>query len=458
MRRHHTHKSYREFLLELGLCGSLTQLITTDRLVLHQACHAVCSLDYDHFSCDSLVWGTDAGAEVSHGYREILARDNETALLQEQHGRDNAAAVLSGGRRGSADMNTSEGTSTESHAVLSRRPRFSLATHAMVASHPHLPFFLTPHSDGHVDLYSFASAECLATFVCPDSHVVTNIAYSPNGHIFAAGLANGTLLGWCFDPNASVSDPFFVHHFLPPGGVKLTFFFGNQKSLLIVVGFDYVKEESSVMVASPEGGRRGAFRGERSVHRDRQVVGILLVVDLLQQGGDEVMVCSELPFVPEYAVYIARLDLVLCATGDGRVLLFDVWRSHLYILGVSPPVSPCVAISCVAVSRYDDLIAFGTENGHALLLPFRTILDAKAACVEKVVCVSTTVATYVAEENVLYKASRLQVAPVLTSHSGVCCIVFAPSVLLAGLGDGKLVAATLVSNALRQGSVPLGMS
>ncbi|KAF8294561.1 putative RAVE protein 1 C terminal [Trypanosoma cruzi] len=450
LRRVHTHAGFCEMMLEAALCGGLEQITTTDRLVLYQSHRAICSVDYDRSSCESLVWGTDAGAEVTHGYREILAGDNEAAFLREQPDRNFVTATLSAGLGREQGNGTAVGATQRDPKALSQRPRFSFASHAMVVSHPHLPFFLTRHCDGCVDLYSFTSNECVATFLCHGSHVVTDIAYSSTGYVFAAGLADGSVSGWRFNLGNSSNDPLFSHRLLPPGGVKVTLFFENQHSLLIVAGFDYAKEESSAATA-PRGRRGGGgiFYNSRAGDRDQNVVGVILLVDLVVNGG-AVLVRRELPFVPEHAVYMTGLDLVLCVAVDGRVLLFDIWKSHLYILGNAPPVSPCIAVSCVAVSHYDDVLAIGTQDGHALLLRFHTILEAKSSCLEEASCEST-MATYVTGENVLYKASRLQIAPVLKSHSGVSCMVFAPSVLLAGLNDGKLVAAMLVPHALRQG-------
>ncbi|RNF02525.1 hypothetical protein TraAM80_06350 [Trypanosoma rangeli] len=445
LRRSLTHASFREFMLEAGLCGGLAEITTTDRLVLHQSYCSICSVDYDRFSCDSLVWGTDAGAEVGHNYREILAGDNEAAFLRDKPGRNIVTAALSAGLSGERGAGT---VTPRSAHVPVQRPRLSHAAHAQVASHPHLPFFLTRHNDGCVDLYSFTSTECVATFLCHGSHVVTDIAYSPNGYMFAAGLADGTVAGWRFDLSTPSDVPLFVHRLLPPEGVKAALFFENQQSLLLVAGFEYAKEESLVGKATKGRRSSGGNSHKRCTNdRARRVVGVILVVDLLLEGGT-LVARRELPFVPEYAVRLTGLDLVLCVAVDGRMLLFDVWKSHLYILGDSPHI----AVSCVAVSSHDDVLAIGTEDGHALLLRFRTLLEVmKAACLEEVTPYATAV-TYAVEENILHRAARLQLAPVLRSHSGVSCMVFAPSVLLAGLKDGKLVAAMLVPHALREGT------
>ncbi|KEG12185.1 hypothetical protein DQ04_01921080 [Trypanosoma grayi] len=462
LRRHHTHSSYRKWLLETSLRGSLTTLITTDRLVLQQACHAVGAVDYDRSSCDSLVWGTSAGVEVGHGYREILAGDNEAAMLREQPDRNVATAAFSmslstaDGEDGAEEATATTTTATAAATVggvdamyrstLSRRPRFSLAANARVASHPHLPFFLARHSDGCVDLYAFTCTECVATFSCQGSYVVTDIAYSPNGYTFAAGLADGSVRGWCFGLGAATSDALFVHRILPPGGVKVTMFCGNQPSLLVVVGFDFAGKANGAAA-----GGSGAPQSKRANPHQRPTVGVLLILDVVVHGG--VVVRRDLPFVPEYAAYIRNPDSVLCVAADGRAALYDMRKSHLYIIAPTPVMHPPATVSCLAVSHYDDLVALGTEDGHALLLQFSTILEVAHACVEDMDVHATE--TSVSEESVLHKSSRMQLAPVLTSRCGVRCMVFTPSVLLAGLADGKLVAATLVSNALRQGNMVL---
>ncbi|RNF16386.1 uncharacterized protein Tco025E_05216 [Trypanosoma conorhini] len=129
LRRSHTHASFREFMLETGLRGGLAQTTTTDRLVLQQSYSSICSLDYDRSSCDSLVWGTDAGAEVGHGYREILAGDNEAAFLRDKPDRNLVTAALSAGPlRGGAGRGRGGGPAEPEGAVaptplLTRRPR-----------------------------------------------------------------------------------------------------------------------------------------------------------------------------------------------------------------------------------------------------------------------------------------------------------------------------------------------
>ncbi|KPA74354.1 hypothetical protein ABB37_09334 [Leptomonas pyrrhocoris] len=185
MRRHHTHALLRWLLLDVTLDmgrESGQRPLVTDRLILTQHHHAVTGVQFDLSSCDSVVCTTEAGTSVGHGFRELLAGDNEEALWSQSTERNLATAAFTLGLTAQQarlqlaaahheDAHTPEVVAAlATKAVLESRPRCAVATNAMPSSHPHLPFFLARHRDGHLDLYPFASQECIANFCCALRH------------------------------------------------------------------------------------------------------------------------------------------------------------------------------------------------------------------------------------------------------------------------------------------------
>ncbi|KPI88682.1 hypothetical protein ABL78_2220 [Leptomonas seymouri] len=185
MRRHHTHALLRWLLLgitqDMGR-DSRQRPLLTDRLILTQHSHSVTGVQFDLSSCDSVVCSTEAGTVVGHGFRELLAGDNEEALWSQSTERNLATAAFTLGlttqqKRVQLAASHNEAAHTPelvaavaATAVLQSRPRCAVAVNAMPSSHPHLPFFLARHRDGHLDLYPFASQECVASFCCTLRH------------------------------------------------------------------------------------------------------------------------------------------------------------------------------------------------------------------------------------------------------------------------------------------------
>ncbi|CAG9568974.1 conserved hypothetical protein [Leishmania major strain Friedlin] len=292
MRRHHTHALLRGLLLMVTLNYGQGQgqcPVSTDRLILAQHNHSVTGVHFDASSCDSVVWTTEFGTSVGHGFRELLAGDNEEALWKQATERNLATAAFTLGLTAQHErlrLATEHAEQQYTPAVieavaaksaLESRPRLGEAANAMPSSHPHLPFFVSRHLDGHLDLYPFASPECVASFRCAARHgqsamgrssgtrggvgtshgnacgwrawgvaagptaavpahtarlacsavgaavsssrssdegyAVTPVAFSPNGYIIAAGLSDGSVAGWRFAAAAVESPPAF---FFPP--------------------------------------------------------------------------------------------------------------------------------------------------------------------------------------------------------------------------------------------------
>ncbi|CAJ1986274.1 RAVE protein 1 C terminal [Leishmania donovani] len=312
MRRHHTHALLRGLLLMVTLnCGQGQgqRPVSTDRLILAQHNHSVTGVHFDASSCDSVVWTTESGTSVGHGFRELLAGDNEEALWKQATERNLATAAFTLGLtaqherlRLAAEHAEQQYTPAVIAAVaaksaLESRPRLGEAANAMPSSHPHLPFFVSRHLDGHLDLYPFASQECVASFRCAarhgqsamgrsggvgtshssacvwrawgvaagptaavpahsarlacsavgaavsssldrdDGYAVTPVAFSPNGYIVAAGLSDGSVAGWRFAAAAVESPPAFSFPPLfTPSGIRSCTFCGDRSSLMVVVG------------------------------------------------------------------------------------------------------------------------------------------------------------------------------------------------------------------------------
>ncbi|KAK7194492.1 RAVE protein 1 C terminal [Novymonas esmeraldas] len=288
MRRHHTHALLRWLLLVVTLdrgAASQSGLLNTDRLILTHHSHSVTGVRFDASSCDSVVWTTEAGTSVGHGFRELLAGDNEEALATQATERNLATAAFTLGLAAQQDrLRLATHHAEQPHtpvvvaavaakAVLESRPRCGVAANAAPSSHPHLPFYLLRHRDGHLDLYPFASQECVASFCCALRHgqgsptsatasggdggdadksasawlawtpaavaplvhgrglpppsspgvgaaggvstrrveryAVTPVAFSPNGYSIAVGLSDGSIVGWRFAAAAVESPPAF---------------------------------------------------------------------------------------------------------------------------------------------------------------------------------------------------------------------------------------------------------
>ncbi|KAG5485212.1 hypothetical protein CUR178_06572 [Leishmania enriettii] len=313
MRRHHTHALLRRLLLMETLDraqGQERRPASTDRLILAHHNHSVTGVHFDASSCDSVVWTTEAGTSVGHGFRELLAGDNEEALWKQATERNLATAAFT---LGLTAQNERLRLATEhakqqytpaviaavtAKSVLESRPRSSLAPNAMPSSHPHLPFFVSRHLDGHLDLYPFASQECVASFRCAtrlvksatgngcgdagnggarasawrvwdaaarptatalrgsappafsaggalassslgsaDRYAVTPVAFSPSGYIIAVGLSDGSVAGWRFAAAAVESPPAFLFpQLFAPFGIRACTFCGDWSSLMVAVG------------------------------------------------------------------------------------------------------------------------------------------------------------------------------------------------------------------------------
>ncbi|CBZ23652.1 conserved hypothetical protein [Leishmania mexicana MHOM/GT/2001/U1103] len=288
MRRHHTHALLRGLLLMVTLNrgqGQGQRPVSTDRLILAQHNHSATGVHFDASSCDSVVWTTESGTSVGHGFRELLAGDNEEALWKQATERNLATAAFTLGLTAQHErlrlaMEHAEQQYTPAviaavaaKSALESRPRLGEAANAMPSSHPHLPFFVSRHLDGHLDLYPFASQECVASFRCAGRHgqsamgscsgtnggvgtsssnaygwrawgvaagptaavpahsarlacsgggaavsswldrdgryAVTPVAFSPNGYIIAVGLSDGSVAGWRCAAAAVESPPAF---------------------------------------------------------------------------------------------------------------------------------------------------------------------------------------------------------------------------------------------------------
>lgn len=226
MRRHHTHALLRWLLLSITLDmggHSGHRPLVTDRLILTQHSHSVTGVQFDLSSCDSVVCTTEAGTSVTHGFRELLAGDNEEALWSQSTERNLATAAFTLGltaqqARLQLAAEHSEGVHTPAvvaalaaKAVLESRPRCAVAANAMPASHPHLPFFVARHRDGHLDLYPYASQECLASFCCALRHGQGNAVGGSGGAVFAgttrANSGPGMWAAWGVGPSTAAAVP-----------------------------------------------------------------------------------------------------------------------------------------------------------------------------------------------------------------------------------------------------------
>lgn len=317
LRRHHTHALLRWLLLSITLDRGSSSTgaaparpLSTDRLILAHQSHSVTGVGFDASSCDSVVWTTEAGTSVGHGFRELLAGDNEEALWSYATERNLATAAFTLGltaQQSRLRLATEHAgqphtptiiAAVAAKAVLESRPRCAVAASALPSSHPHLPFFVARHRDGHLDLYPFASQECVASFCCSvrhgqhggaaaltggtgggasaargwgpagstlvttsgvvarlgrtERHAVTPVAFSPNGYIIATGLSDGSVAGWRFAAAAVESLPaFFFPQLFAPFGVRACGFCGDRSSLLVVVG----------VTREPHTDRRGSVSG-----------------------------------------------------------------------------------------------------------------------------------------------------------------------------------------------------
>jgi hypothetical protein len=217
MRRHHTHALLRRLLLGITLDMGRTNgqhPLLTDRLILTQHSHPVTGVQFDLSSCDSVVCTTEAGTSVGHGFRELLAGDNEEALWSRSTERNLATAAFTLGLTAQQERlrlaaEHSEGTHTPAvvaalaaKAVLEGRPRCAVAANAMPSSHPHLPFFIARHRDGHLDLYPYASQECLASFCCAIRHGQNGTPGGGSGSGTSAAAAGGGIRATPTPPSA----------------------------------------------------------------------------------------------------------------------------------------------------------------------------------------------------------------------------------------------------------------
>nr|CAJ2467465.1 unnamed protein product [Leishmania braziliensis] len=630
LRRHHTHELLRWLLLMVTLdCsrGHGQRLVSTDRLILAHHSHSITGVHFDASSCDSVVWTTETGTSVGHGFRELLAGDNEEALWRQTTERNLATAAFTLGltaqqerlrlatERAKQPYPPAVVAAMAAKSALESRPRFGEAANAMPSSHPHLPFFVSRHLDGHLDLYPFASEECVASFRCAVQHgqrtvgngggaggasvwgawgatahsarrvpslgdaagssfrcrgecyAVTPVAFSPNGHIIAVGLSDGSVAGWRFAAAAVESPPvFFFPQLFTPFGIRTCTFCGDRSSLLVVVGVarephQYqrsqlasrltsfgigadarLSEITTPLLASPAAAPPASatvtWTSTAASVDAEEVVGEMLILDTMLDDSAITARCA-LPFIPSYAVYMTPLRAVLMVSVDGMLATYAVGTGRLAVLGTVPVTrmlrcalgpslgadggdagsgavssakgtldSDPVYITCVARSSYDPLIGLGVSNGLVLLLHLRSISAAMAraerciwdegedtfvyypphtvaasadatgssssrckrtAAQQTKSGTSTSSASAMArmtsevpapatgreflarlpEKTLLVEATCMQVAPHVHARSGIEDLVFSPSMLLAGLRDGKVMAASLIAHAVR---------
>ncbi|SCU65211.1 RAVE protein 1 C terminal, putative [Trypanosoma equiperdum] len=478
LQRHLTRHNYREQFLS-PLREGPSVLRRDESLVLQQCGRAVTSVDYDRSSHDVIVWATAADVSVRGGYCGMLSRPNDTSPVVRPRA-DNGGPSFHPTREGGVTGLSPGGSSREGvlfgspirsltkpaaspnstpgsdRKLLSRRPSLPLLDGSRVAAHPRLPFFSAPHLDGCIDFYSFTAAECVKTFDCGDSRAVTGVAYSTDGCTFVAGLEDGSVRGWRFDlqPVDRAVQPLFVYHVLPTGGIRTVMFCGASQSHIAVIGFSYdslatgqrnpeeeegvcgLRGEPKPASAKPKS-KKGLLGFPRFGNYERNTTELLLLVDLVLRPGT--FAWQELSVVPEHAVYIKGLDSIMCISTNGAVALYDMWSSRLYTFVRTPNVT----VTCVAASYHDDIVAVGLVDGAVLLLHSNSIRGAVQACngsTSHVASECVAEKALASKESLLLKASRLQLIPSTSPRCDVHSVVFTPSVMLAGLGDGRVLA------------------
>lgn len=504
MRRHHTHQSLRQMLFRIVTEPSLCDApLATDRILVQQSRDSILYVGFDLSSCDSIVWSTDRGTEVAHGFREILAGDNEAVLLEQLPERNIATAALSDVlRQQQRALLFSHPTSEEAepshgddlskcslaadptgvgpasafyrvtsgevlsqrvwpHSLFAKRPLASVTAQARPVPHPHLPFYLTCQSDGRLHLYAFASSQVVASFQLVGGSATTRAVFSPDGYQFVVGMQDGAVAVWRFTAFAVNEPPLFVLPFLFHGsGVRAVCYGGERSSLVAAVGVvcephippRVLSQEATssptncsflaapavasaaldptLRLLSPVGVTPGSFATASGTPAAAEAarrrpstwkptgVGELLIVDTAWRKGDVVVRCA-LPFLPDYAVYLALLDAVLCVSAEGYLAAYEMRSGRLSIIGQarlstllaaanptlqaswvdtkanssvkSSPVTRHgnasvdasgkeAVVTCVAVNSYDPIIAVGLSTGFVLVLPLSDIAGAVRDC------------------------------------------------------------------------------
>ncbi|KAG8348603.1 hypothetical protein TRVL_00565 [Trypanosoma vivax] len=273
------------------------------------------------------------------------------------------------------------------------------------------------------------------------------------------GLGAG---GESADAGVPVYAPVFARNVMPHGGVKVVLFCGTSETLLAAVGSgsEARSEYKDTAVLERRKGHEkpsaqtNAPRPMEADHGGPRSGGLLVLVDLVLPGTTRTII--KLPFVPEFAVYLAGIGSVFCLAGNGYVVLYDVWGSKLYKFQREVCLQESLRITCIAVNRFDEMVAFGTSEGHVLVLPVVSILEGLKHCAvleERSIFATgetnSPLLVFVSNDKLLHRALKLQLAPENMAHCVVKCMTFTPSVLLVGLSDGKLVAAALVSSVTR---------
>nr|CCD17603.1 unnamed protein product [Trypanosoma congolense IL3000] len=473
LQRYHTSRSYRDQFLVFPPGGRTSAVVSTNRLILQQSDRPVCAVDYDRYSCDAIVWSTAVRVVVRNGCTSVLLKGAESPPEEQVQGTTPrlhpSASAVQRANPSFVEMMfgpvSGEGKpESNNRKMLSNRPSLPLLDGSDVTAHPHLPFFSAPHEDGCIDLYSFTGTRCVKTFDCGSSRAATSVAYSVEGNMFVAGLMDGRVAGWRFDvtPAERAALPLFVYHVLPAGGIRTVTFCGDSQSMVAVAGFSYdtglsdgcgaQEKESSASPLGEEGiedlrrpeaqktVRAGLFGFRKAAFCERSATGYLLILDLVLRPGT--YACRELPFIPKHAVYLERLESVVCVAADGAVALYDIWKSRLHTFAPSDKT-----ITCAAVSSYDDIIALGTADGCVLLLHSHGVREAASACHEEFQCAfaeGDAQQVLSSEKCLLSKASTLRLVSEGAPLCDVQSVVFSPSVLLAGLADGKIIAASLM--------------
>ncbi|CCW64546.1 unnamed protein product [Phytomonas sp. EM1] len=408
-RLHHTYRSFRNQLLTISTKGILSDdPLVTERLLLNHSSHSIRCLDFDYSSCESLVWATEAGLFVSHGFRELLASDNEDALKTQALERNMATAAFSRGFEAQLrllDMLNSKGgslatTPSSAAMTLAGRPRAAIAVSMCLVSHPHLPFFLSNHPDGHLDLYPFASPECIASYLCPGGCCATTpVSFSTNGWQFTVGLQDGSIVGWRFATvDADKALMFCLPSWFLPSGVRAVFFCGEQTSRVVAVGSvlephrtnpvfrgvsgdgDYIIRSHDSRPQAPAGATHQESRDPftatatwlpsdedsitESAHLDASLQESVMRASLTSASSiptgrnrhphpvtvqvseilvidtalkvGEVVVRCALPFTAEFAVYLNSLDVVLVVSVEGFIAAYEVHLGRLTLLNDMP--------------------------------------------------------------------------------------------------------------------------
>jgi WD40 repeat protein len=241
-----------------------------------------------------------------------------------------------------------------------------------------------------VDCFPFAAEECVSSFQSSVGRV-SAIEFSPNGHILTLGGVTGAIACLRFHPELDSTET-------------------AMKLQLMSRIFSVASCTSSSVVA---------VCGEDST-APRNTIKI---IDM-EMSNAALLTCS-VPHAPHYFAFFETNRRGLVCSDSGALSVYDLRMNSIEELSRSAlPSSTRDSVTCMRQSVYEDLVAFGTRDGHVCVSRASQLINGEAPA-----------------SSMMSDGSRA---------ARVNDVAFSPSSIVAGAGDGRVWCFPIVPSTVRR--------